>query len=343
MNFVSDNAYGAAPEILEAIAAANDGPVASYGDDPVSGRLGAAFEALFERKVAVFPVITGTAANALALATLCPPHGAVFCHAQSHIEVDECGAPEFFSHGAKLVPLQGDGARLSPETIEQALAHFPKGNVHSVQPAMISITQATERGAVYRPEEIATLSALARRHGMKLHMDGARFANALARLGCSAAEATWRAGVDVMSFGGTKCGALCAEAVVFFDPRDARDFEFRRKRSGHLLSKMRFVSAQLLRMVEDGLWLTLAARANSLADRLAEGLCRVPGVELANPVQANAIFAYVPDALAARLRAEGARFYDWSPPSGGRTLIRLVLSFATPEADLARFIAVASG
>ncbi|MDE2133549.1 MAG: low specificity L-threonine aldolase [Alphaproteobacteria bacterium] len=343
MNFSSDNSYGAWPEIVTAIGAAAAGAVASYGGDALTAKVRARLCELFEREVAVFPVISGTAANALALATLVPPHGAVFCHGESHIAVDECGAPEFFTHGAKLVPLEGDGGKLVPETLERALSHFHKGFVHHVQPAAVSITQSTELGTVYKPGEIAPLAALARAHGMKMHMDGARFANALASLKCTPAQATWRAGVDAMSFGATKNGALGAEAVIFFDPAQARDFEYRRKKAGHLLSKMRFVSAQLDAYLDGTRWLERAGRANRLARKLAQGLEDIPGVQLAHPVEANAVFAVVPDATLARLRGHGAAFYDWAPPENGRTLVRLVTSFATPEADVERFVKIANG
>jgi len=343
MDFSSDNAYGAWPEILAAVTDAAAGSARSYGEDAITARLGARFCEIFECEVAVFPVISGTAANALALATLVPPHGAIFCHGESHIAVDECGAPEFFSHGAKLVPLEGEGAKLVPATLEGALAHFHKGFVHHAQPACLSITQATELGTVYTPEEIAALAAQARAHGMSLHMDGARFANALAHLGCTPAEASWRAGVDVLSFGATKNGALGAEAVIFFDPAKAGDFAYRRKKAGHLISKMRFVSAQLEAYLADGRWLEHAARANRLAARLAAGLSAVAGVAIATPVEANAVFAFLPDALAARLRQNGASFYDWAPPSGGRRLVRLVVSSLTPEEDVEIFLRSANG
>jgi threonine aldolase len=343
MNFASDNSYGAWPEIVAAVGAAATGAVPSYGDDALTAKVRARLAELFERELAVFPVISGTAANALALATLVPPHGAIFCHGESHIAVDECGAPEFFTHGAKLVPLEGVDAKLAPETLEQALGHFQKGFVHHVQPAALSITQSTELGTVYTPGEIAALSALAHAHAMLVHMDGARFANALAHLGCTPAEATWRAGVDAMSFGATKNGALGAEVVIFFNPAEARDFEYRRKKAGHLLSKMRFVSAQLDAYLTGRRWLEYAARANTLAQKLAAGLSGVPGAEIAHPVQANAVFAYLPCATVARLRRLGASFYDWAPPKGGRTLVRLVASFATPEEDVKRFLEVAGG
>lgn len=342
MDFSSDNAYGAWPQIVEAIARAASGPARSYGADAPSGDLRARFCDLFEREVAVFPVISGTAANALALATLVPPHGAILCHGESHIAVDECGAPEFFTHGAKLATVEGDGAKLTPAAVEGALQHFQKGFVHHAQPSCISLTQSTERGTVYTQTEIAELAALARAHGMSVHMDGARFANALVHLGCTPAEASWKAGVDVLSFGATKNGALGAEAVIFFEPQKAGDFPYRRKKAGHLISKMRFVSAQLLAYLEGGRWLEHARRANLLAARLGEGLSAVRGVRLAHPVEANAVFAYLPDSLAGRLRENGAQFYDWAPPSDGQRLVRLVTSSLMPVEDVENFLRIAN-
>jgi threonine aldolase len=341
MNFISDNSWGAWPEMIDAIALASSGQAASYGDDEITKRLTLKFSRLFEHDVEVFPVVTGTAANALALATLVPPHGATFCYANSHIAVDECGAPEFFSQGAKLVGLRGSHAKIAPAEIEQALAHLQRGFVHNVQPAAISITQATELGTLYTLDEIRALSELARKQDLKLHMDGARFANALAALGCSPADATWRSGVDALSFGATKGGALAAEAVIFFNRNDEADFPFRRKRSGHLLSKLRFVSAQLEAYVEGGRWLVHARNANDRAQALVNGLSAIAGIEIAHPVEANSVFARVPDATAAKLRSHGAVFYDWEPSSDGRTLIRLVTSFATPDSDVERFLAIA--
>lgn len=343
MNFRSDNCYGVAPEIADAVQAANHGTDSSYGDDAITARLQTRFSEIFERDVHVYPVISGTAANALALATLVPSHGAVLCHAASHIAVDECGAVEFFTHGAKLVGLEGADGKLTPALAEAALARFEKGSVHHPQPSAISITQATEFGTVYRREEIAALSGVARANGMKLHMDGARFANALAALGCAPADITWRAGVDVLSFGATKNGAMGAEAVVFFAEDDVRHFEYRRKKSGHLMSKMRFVSAQLEAYLHNGLWLKLATSANACAAQLAEGLAGVPGARLAYLAQANEVLVRVPDETAARLRKAGAVFYDWEPPNAGSTLIRLVTSFATPQEDVANFIRIAKG
>jgi threonine aldolase len=342
MNFASDNAYGAWREIVAALAQAGEGAEPSYGEDALTAKVCGRLCHLFERDVAVFPVISGTAANALALATLTPQHGAIFCYAESHIAVDECGAPEFFTHGAKLVPLPGEGAKIAPETLERALGHFLKGFVHHAQPAVLSLTQPTELGTVYTADEITALCALAHAHGMKVHMDGARFANALAYLSASPAGITWRAGVDVLSFGATKNGALGAEAVIFFNREDVKDFEYRRKKAGHLLSKMRFVSAQLDAYLSGDRWLRHASAANAQAQRLAAGLRHVAGAQIAYPVEANAVFVLLPDAVVKRLREGGAVFYDWAPSAEAHTLIRLVTSFATPEEDVERFVELAN-
>lgn len=343
MNFTSDNAWGAAPEMMEALMAANEGAAAPYGEDALTRRLVAEMSRVFERPVAAFPVMSGTAANALALAAAVPPHGAVFCHRLAHILTDECGAPGFFTHGATLVPFDGCCAMLETEPLAQALLQSRKGDVHHAQPAAISITQATECGTCYRPDAIAAIAQLAHRYGMKLHMDGARFSNAIAHLGCTPADATWKAGVDILSFGATKNGALGAEAVIFFDTAAALDFEFRRKKAGHLVSKLRFVSAQLLCSLEQDRWLAWASRANTLAGRLAAGLAEIPLADIAYPVEANAVFAYLPDAIVARLRQSGAKFYDWGSPAGGRTLVRLVTSPSTPEKEIDSFLAIARG
>ncbi|HWA88999.1 MAG TPA: beta-eliminating lyase-related protein [Rhizomicrobium sp.] len=340
MNFTSDNCYGVSPAILDAIARAGHGTDVSYGDDAITARLQRRFAELFEREVAVFPVITGSAANALALSTLVPPHGAILCHEASHVLSDECGAVEMFTHGARLVGIAGRDGKLWPDGVQAALARFEKGSVHHAQPAAISLTNASELGTVYRVDEVAALAEVARAGGLALHMDGARFANAAAALGRAPAELTWRAGVDVLSFGATKNGAMGAEAVVFFDPALARDFEYRRKKAGHLMSKMRFVSAQLEAYLEggpgNGLWLANARRANAQARKLADAL----GPRLAFPVDSNEVFARIPVATAAKLRAAGASFYDWAPAKDGEVLVRLVTSFATPDEDVARFLDV---
>ncbi|MDH3793082.1 MAG: beta-eliminating lyase-related protein, partial [Rhodospirillales bacterium] len=250
-NFCSDNTAGASPQILEALARAAAGKVMPYGNDDLTRRVEARLREVFETDCAVFPVATGTAANVLGLSVMTPPYGAVYCHKDSHINVDECGAPEFFTGGAKLVTLDGAHGKLTPEILAGAIGGV--GDVHHVQPAAISLTQASEAGTLYTPEEVAAIGDLARQHGLGLQMDGARFANALVALGCSPAEITWRAGVDALAFGATKNGALAAEAVVLFKPELARTFAYRRKRGGHLFSKMRFLSAQLDAYLADDL------------------------------------------------------------------------------------------
>lgn len=310
INLASDNVAGAAPEILAAIASAAAGRVSSYGGDPVTARLQDRLSEVFERRVAAFPVPTGTAANALALATFTPPYGAVLCHREAHVAVDECGAPEFYTHGAKLLLADGAHGKLTPATLAAAVPEW-RGDVHRSQPAMLSLSQATESGTVYSPAEVGALAEAARGHGLAVHMDGSRFANALAGQGCSPAELTWKAGVDVLSFGGTKNGCVMAEAVVFFDPDKAADFAFRRKRAGHLLSKMRFVSAQLEAYLADGLWLRLARNANARARQLAEGLQALPGVDLLHPVEANEVFVRLPAALAEGLPRQGVVAAHW--------------------------------
>lgn len=337
MNFNSDNVAGAAPQILKALAEAAAGRVDSYGEDPLTAKVAQRMAELFDRPVAVFPVATGSAANALALAAIAPPYGAVYCHEASHINTDECGAPEFYTAGAKLVGLPGAHGKLTPDALSNVLARSGAGVVHHVQPAALSLTQATEAGTVYTPAEVAALAEIAHSHDLKVHMDGARFANAVARLGCAPADLTWRAGVDILSFGATKNGALAAEAIVVFDPDIARDIAFRRKRAGHLFSKMRFLSAQLDAYLADGLWLDLARHANAMADRMAAGLAGVPGVRLVERVEANEIFAAMPDALVTGLRDAGFAFHRWNDES-----VRLVTAFDTDPADVDALVATAN-
>jgi threonine aldolase len=334
MNFCSDNASSVAPEIIEAIMRVNQGFAMPYGADDSSARLEAAFSKLFETEVAVFPVATGTAANVLALSVVTPPYGAIYCHRGSHIHADECGAPEFFTGGAKLVALDGAHGKLHAGVLDTALAEAGAGVVHHVQPAAVSLTQASEAGTIYSPHEIREIAEVADRHGLAVHMDGARFANAVASLDCAPAEITWRAGVDVLSFGATKNGAMAAEAVVFFRPELGREMGYRRKRGGHLVSKMRYVSAQLLAMLEDGRWLAYAAHANRLAARLAEGLTSLAEAELEFPVESNEVFVTLPDAVVRGLRDEGFRFYGWGRRGQGRTLLRLVTAFDTRDEDV---------
>jgi threonine aldolase len=324
---------------MAAINAANTGLLPSYGADEFTERLQGAVSALFEREVAVYPVATGTAANALALAQLAPPFGGIYCHEAAHIVTDECGAPELFTGGAKLLGVASPSGKIGPEAIDAAVALANDMGVHHVKPSAISVTQATELGTVYGLAELKALTAAGKRHGLAVHMDGARFANALVHLNCSPAEATWKAGIDVLSFGATKNGALAAEAVVFFDPRRAQEFERRRKRAGHLWSKLRYLSCQLLAYLQDDLWLRNARQANAMAARLARGLETLAGAKLLQPVQANELFVAVPERLIAALEGEEFHFYRWPwlKPSEG-VAIRLVTSYATTEADVDDFL-----
>jgi threonine aldolase len=340
MDFRSDNVAGAAPEIMEAVVAANAGTASSYGAETFSARTEAHLAEIFERPVKAFPVATGTACNSLALACLTPPYGAILCHEEAHIHLDECGAPEMFTGGAKLVPIAGASGKLTPDAVAAVLDKTLTGDVHRVQPAALSLTQATEAGTCYRPAEVAALADLAHRRGMKVHMDGARFANAVAHLDVHPADITWRAGVDVLSFGATKNGALGAEIVVFFDNAAAESFAYRRKRAGHLFSKMRFVSAQLDAYFTDGRWLRYAKHANAMAAKLAQGLQRLPRVSLLHPVEANELFPCLPVDAVGGLRAAGFSFYDWTDAPNPGT-IRLVTAFNTDPADIDAFLATA--
>jgi threonine aldolase len=338
MNFASDNTAGIAPAIAAAMVNHSSGAAMPYGNDDITQQLRQQFNAFFNREVTAFPLATGSAANALALSVLTPPYGTIYCHRNSHINMDECGAPEFYTHGAKLVGLDGDQGKIVAADLADWLDRSEPGVVHAVQPAAVSITQATEAGTVYSLEEIRAIARVTHDHGLHLHMDGARFANAVVSLGCSPAAMTWQAGVDVLSFGATKNGALAAEAVVFFQPELVRDFEFRRKRGGHLFSKMRFLSVQLQAYLEQDLWRHNAERANRLASRLAKGLAEIPGVSLAYPVQANELFVQMPEPLLEDLTAAGFTFYRWAGVD--LPLVRLVTSFDTTEAAVDQFLAV---
>jgi threonine aldolase len=316
MRFVSDNAAAAHPRVMEAIFASNRLD-AAYDGDQWSKRLDDAFSDLFETEVRAFWVTTGTAANSLALAALCPPYRAILCHREAHIETDEAGAPAFFTGGAKLILLDGAGAKLAPESVTAACDRIWP-DVHQVQPAALSITNATEYGRVYRADEVGALGELAERRGLRFHMDGARLANALATSGESPADVTWRAGVDTLSFGCIKNGGLNAEALILFRTELADEIAVRRKRAGHLLSKGRMLAAQLLAMLEGGLWLQNARAANAAAQRLAEAAPQ----RLLHPVEANEVFVKATADESAALRAQGFDFYDWRDGE-----IRLVTSW----------------
>ena len=347
MNFASDNSSGIAPAILQAIQAANVGNALGYGNDELTKRVETRFNALFEKEVATFLVPTGTAANALAIAHLSPQWGAVFCHDQAHIENDEAGAPEFFGGGLKLIGIEGDACKITPGALGDALAARSWRVPHSVTPAVLSLSQATEGGTVYAASETAALAALAREYKMAVHMDGARFANAVAHLGVTPAQATWKAGVDVLSFGATKSGALAAEAVVFFYPEHAADFALRRKRGGQLISKHRFIAAQFDAFLREDLWLTLARHSNSAAARLAAALASTNSAPIW-PVEANELFVPLSPEADRRLKAAGADYYIWAARGvpatvqipGGHLLSRLVMSFDTTDAEVDQFAAI---
>jgi threonine aldolase len=341
-NFNSDNGAPACDPIMAALSAANSGFAASYGADELTAKLQALVSRVFETEVAVFPVTTGTAANSLALSQIAAPFGAVYCYEAAHIVTDECGAPEFFTGGAKLIGFPAADGKIRPEQLSQAIAFAQEMGVHHVKPAALSLTQATEWGTVYGLNELSGITQVAKKNRLPVHMDGARFANALVHLNCSPAEATWKRGVDVLSLGATKNGALCAEAVVFFDPKRADEFERRRKRAGHLWSKQRFLSAQLLAYLEEGLWLDNARHANSMASRMALGLQSVPGARLLHPVESNEIFVALPEATVADLERESFMFYRWPLcVIEAGVAIRLVTSYATMSADVDEFIAAA--
>ncbi len=347
MNFASDNTAGIAPELMAALAKANEGFAIGYGNDALTRDVERRLGDFFEHEVAVFLVPTGTAANALALAHVTPPWGAVLCHDMAHIMTDECGAPEFFGAGLKLIGFSGADGKLTTETLKKAIARYSGHVPHQVNAASLSITQATEAGTIYRIEEIAALSHIAHVHNMPVHMDGARLGNALARMNVSPAEATWKVGVDVISFGATKSGAMAAEAVVFFDPKRAVGMAERRKRAGHLLSKHRFIAAQFDAYLKEGYWLSLARHANAMADKLADGL-RNAGATILWPVEANIVFTLLPKALDAKLKDAGAMYYVRNNDLAGaevvvgpdQMLVRLVTSFVTTEAEVDQFVSV---
>lgn len=324
MNFASDNTVGVHPQILQALADANGGAQASYGADEHTAAGVAALAHALDRTPGegfhAFPVLTGTAANSLCLAATTPPYGAVLCHAEAHITTDECGAPELFTGGAKLLGLATPAGKVTPDAIERRLAQMVRGD-HDPLPATASITQATELGTLYDLGEIRAIADAAHAQGMRVHMDGARFANALVTLGCTAAEMTWQAGVDALSFGGTKNGALTVEVVVLFDDALAEGFGRRRMKAGQLLSKGRYLGAQLGAYLADDLWLDLARHANAMATRLAEGLGRLPGVRLPLPTQANEVFPILPRALEGRLRSAGAVFHEWPGMGPGTDVV----------------------
>jgi threonine aldolase len=341
MIFASDNWAGAHPAIAAALAEHATGHARAYGASDLDKAVAERFSEVFEREVAVFFVSTGTAANSLSLVAVNRPGGVAFCHREAHMTEDEAGAPEYLTGGARLCPVDGALGRIDPGNLERAIARYPARFLHSGRPMAISVTQATEIGTVYGLDELDAIAAIARENGLPLHMDGARFANALASLDVSPADMTWRRGVDLLSFGGTKNGCWCAEAVVLFDPAKAEEFAFIHKRAAQLLSKSRFVAAQFDAYFRDGLWLATAHHANGLAARLADGFRRSPRTRLAWEPQANEVFAILGAETAAMLRDKGAAFHDWKPPHGfdgtmekDEIIGRFVTSFATTTEEV---------
>ena len=336
MNFQSDNAAGVRPDILAAVAAAAGPSTGAYDDDSWSARLDAAYSDLFSTACTVLPVSTGTAANALALAAMVPPYGAVVCHVDAHIHVDECGAPEFFSGGAKLLLCEGEAGKLTPASVTSGMASH-RGSIHEVVPAALSLTQATECGTIYTADEVKALASLAKARGWRTHMDGARFANAVAALGCHPGDATWRAGVDILSLGVVKNGGMTAEAIVIFDESLAQSIRFRRKRAGQLPSKGRFNAAQLLAYIERDQWLVSAAAANAGARRLAGAFVD----RLAYPVHANEVFPRLNPGEADGLRSVGFNFYDWGAPAD--RIARFVVAWDTPATAIDALLTAIAG
>ena len=315
-HFASDNYAGVCPQAMAAFVAANAGHAPAYGDDDWTLQVSNRLRTLFETDCDVYFVFNGTAANSLALAALCQSYHSVVCHELAHVQTDECGGPEFFSNGSKLLPAPGENGKLTPAAVLEVISR--RQDIHYPKPRVVTLTQSTEVGTVYQPHEVAAISACAREHGLRVHMDGARFANAVASLGVAPADITWRAGVDVLCFGGTKMGLPVGEAVVFFDRKLSEDFAYRCKQAGQLASKMRFLSAPWLGILEGDVWLQHARHANAMAQRLAAGLQGIPAARLMFPVESNGVFCELPPALLESLRARGWRFYTFIGAGGAR-------------------------
>ena len=329
VKFASDNVAGACPEVLDAIIKANDGDSTPYGNDQISTELQDKFSEIFEKEVIVFPTASGTAANALALATMTPSFGNVYCHKLSHINTDECGAPEFYTGGGKLVTLNGVKGKITAEELDQAISG--KGIVHHTQPSSVSITQVCETGEVYQLDEIKKISEVTHKHNLSIHMDGARFANALVSLNATPAEMTWKSGIDVLSFGATKNGCIAAEAIIFFKKDLVGNVAFLMKRAGHLLSKMRFVSAQLDAYISNDVWLRNAKHANKMGKKLSDGLKDHSDINLAYPTEANEVFATFPRNKIDHLNSEG---YKINEDEWDGKAVRLVTAWNTQDTDV---------
>ena len=332
MNFQSDNTAPVSPLVMQALLNANETPMPAYGQDPVTKHARQRFIEIFERDLDVHFVSTGTAANALALTTMTPPFGAIYCHPDSHINVDECSAPEAATSGAKLIAIPGEHGKITPEALRRQIERDLSMRPHTSQPAVISLSQCTESGTLYQKEELFEICKLAKEFGLLVHVDGARFANALVALGESPAAMTWQQGVDVLTLGGTKNGALAAEAVVFFNKDLAKNADYIQKRQGQLFSKMRYFSCQFLALFNDDLWLKNALHANHMATRLVEVLQQERGVSIQHPVEANEIFVHMPDSITTYLRDHGVLFYDWGMP--GQRHYRFVCSSQTHISEI---------
>jgi threonine aldolase len=331
--FASDNCSGICPEAWEALAAANQGHASSYGDDLWTQRAADALRELFETNCEVFFVFNGTAANALALASLCQSYHSIICHELAHVETDECGAPEFFSNGTKVLVAQGEQGKVTPAAVEFLVAR--RTDIHYPKPRVVSISQPTEMGTVYSVLEVAALGDTCKRHGLKFHMDGARLANAIATLGVKPKEITWQAGVDVLCFGGAKNGLPLGEAVIFFNAELAEEFGYRCKQAGQLASKMRFMSAPWLGLLESGAWLRNAKQANAAAAAMERELRKLPGIEIMHPRQANSVFVKFPQHISDELRRRGWRFYQFIGAGGAR----LMCTWDTTEEDVQALVA----
>lgn len=335
MNFCSDNATGASPAVIEAVVRANEGSAMPYGGDPLTQQAEDKIRALFETDADVFPVATGTIANVLSLAVMTPSYGAIFCHPAAHIVAHECGAPEFFTGGARLLPMDDVNGLCTPDGFDEAWSR-QGDSVHHVQTAGMSLTQISEAGTVYDLETIKIMTDKAHERGLYVHMDGARFANAIASLGCTPAEMTWKAGIDILSFGASKNGCMAAEAVVIFKPELAKTFPFHRKRAGQLFSKMRFIAAQLDAYVTDDLWLENARHANAMAQKLATGLSETGGFDLLCPPPANMVYADMSEQVMDGLEADGFEIYRDDDAIG--PFNRLVTGFNTDPAHVDAFV-----
>ena len=333
VKFASDNVAGACPEVLDALMKANEGDSAPYGNDDYSKVLQEKFSEIFEKEVIVYPTASGTAANALALSTMTPVFGNIYCHKLAHINTDECGAPEFYTGGAKLIPLTGINGKITPEELEKNISGT--GIVHHTQPSSVSITQVCETGEVYELDEIKKIADVVHKHKLNMHMDGARFANALVSLNCTPAEMTWKSGIDVLSFGATKNGCIAAEAIIFFKPELVGNISFLMKRAGHLLSKMRFVSAQLDAYISNDVWLKNAKQANEMGKKLSDGLVKHNSIKLAYPTQANEVFAKFPREMIEHLNSLG---YKMNEDELDGQAVRLVAAWNTLNSDVESFL-----